>query len=89
MGLRKLRFKKQLDPPQVKSLKKFHLKKLRNNKVMVCNVISAQSIEKWLSSWLIGILHVLHGIGLSSITAHISAIYQPFELKFFVMNFYL
>ena len=36
---------------------------------MACNVITghncvitAQSIEKWLSSWLIEILHVLHGI---------------------------
>ena len=26
------------------------------------NVISAQYIEKWLSAWLIEILHALHGI---------------------------
>ena len=42
--------------------KKFHLKRLRNGRVMACNVISAESIEKWLSSWLIEILHALHGI---------------------------
>ena len=35
---------------------------LRNGRVMDCNLSSAQSIEKWLSSWLIDILHALLGI---------------------------
>ena len=49
---------KKLDPLHVKShQKKFHLKRLRNSRVMACNVISAQSIEKWPSSWLIKTLH--------------------------------
>ena len=42
--------------------KKFHLKRLSVGRVMACNEISVKSIEKWLSYWLIEILHVLHGI---------------------------
>ena len=56
-------FKKLEDPLHAKShQKKFHLKRWRNVRNMACNVISAKSIEKWLSSWLIEILPVLHGI---------------------------
>ena len=63
-GPQKIEIFKKLDPLHVKKInqKKFHLKRLRNGRVMACNVISAQSIEKWLSSWLIEILHALHGI---------------------------
>ena len=53
---------KTLDPLHLKSHKKNHLKRLRNGKVMACNVIAAKSIGKWLSSLLIEILHALHEI---------------------------
>ena len=54
---------KKLDPLHVKShQKKFHLKRLRNGRVMACNVISAESIEKWRSYRELEILHALHGI---------------------------
>ena len=59
-GPQKIEILKKLDPLHVKSSKNFHFKKLRNGRVMACNVISAQSIEKWLTSWLIEILHALH-----------------------------
>ena len=62
-GPQKIEILKKLDPPHVKShQKKFHIKRLRNGRVMASHVSSAQSIEKWLSSWLIKILHALHGI---------------------------
>ena len=60
--LGKLRFKKYLIFFMWKVIKKFHLKWLRNSRVMACNIISAQSIKKWLSSWLVEIVHALHGI---------------------------
>ena len=53
---------KKLHPLHVKSHKKIHLKRLKNGRVMACIVIFAQSIEKWLSSWLRENLHALHGI---------------------------
>ena len=61
-GPEKIEILKKLDPLHEKSSKKFHLKRLSNSRVMVCKVISAQSIEKWLSAWQIEILHVLHVI---------------------------
>ena len=62
-GPQKFDILKELDPLHVKShQKKIHLKRLRNGRVMACNVISAHSIKKWLSAWLIEILHALHGI---------------------------
>ena len=61
-GPQKIEILKKLDPLHVKLSKKFHLKKLRNGRVMACNVILAQSIEKWLSSRPIEIVHALHGI---------------------------
>ena len=47
-GPQKIEIFKELDPLHVKKnhQKKFHLKRLRNGRVMACNVISAQSIEK-------------------------------------------
>ena len=47
-GPQKIEILKILDPLHVKSSKKFHLKRLRNVRVMACIVILAQSIEKWL-----------------------------------------
>ena len=63
-GPQKIEIFKKLDPLHVKKIhqKKFHLKRLRNGRVMACNVISAISIDKLLSYWLIEILHALHGI---------------------------
>ena len=61
-GPQKIEILKELDPLHVKLSKKIHLQRLRNGWVMACNVILAQSIEKWLSSWPIEIVHALHGI---------------------------
>ena len=62
-GPQKIEILKKIDLPHVKShQKKFNLKRLRNGRVMACTVISAKSIEKLLSYWLIEILHALHGI---------------------------
>ena len=61
-GPQKIEILKKIDPLHVKShQKKFHLKRLRNGRVMTCNVITANSIEKWPSNWLIEILHELQG----------------------------
>ena len=62
-GPQKIEIFKKLDPLHVKKInqKKFHLKRLINGR-MACNVISAISIDKLLSYWLIEILHALHGI---------------------------
>ena len=49
-GPKKIEILEKLDPLDVKLSKKFHLKRLRNGRVMACNVISAQSIDKWPSS---------------------------------------
>ena len=48
-GPQKIEILKNLNPLYVKShQEKFPLKRLRNGRVMACNVISTQSIEKWL-----------------------------------------
>ena len=62
-GPQKIEILKKLDPLHVKShQKKFNLKWWRNGRNMACNVISAKSIEKWLTYYLIEILHALHRI---------------------------